>query len=109
MRTRAKGYKLIYTPKPKFFFILSMSSGGPKALSVHYWRGKSFVVFAKRNMETKYFFYALLKQYLKNIFGLFAFDKYKRTMSFARIRGINAGVAWLFHQRHDTGYNPYIL
>lgn len=109
-RARRSGYKLIFTPNAKIWHKESMTigAGNPKALRVHYWRGKSSVIFKYRNLKTKYFIVGLINAILKTIAYLILRRNGKRSFHVARLRGYFAGVLWLFNKKPDTGYNPYV-
>ncbi|PKP44989.1 MAG: hypothetical protein CVT95_09860 [Bacteroidetes bacterium HGW-Bacteroidetes-12] len=109
-RARRLGFKLIYNPKAKLWHKESLTTGGgnPKALPIQYWTGKSYVVFIVRNLKFKYFIKALLVRYFKTTYRLFFGDVINRKAAFAHLRGVNSGIAWIFHRKPDTGYNPYI-
>lgn len=110
-----KGFKLIYTPKAKLWHKGSITTGDGKRYSapVNFWRNKSWVIYLNRNTERKYFWIKILnvfaKASVKNLLNLIHLRKPDdKESEYAALIGYIYGLKWVFNQKPDNGYNPFI-
>ena len=110
-----KGYKLIYTPKAKLWHKGSITTGDGNRFSpvVNFWRKKSSVIYLYRNIKKYHFYLKLIKTLSKLIV--------KNMLNFLNLRNVNDkksefsaligylyGIKWVFKQKPDNGYNPFL-
>jgi len=115
LRAVGKGYDLIYTPTAKIWHKGSISTGDGNryAPSVNFWRKKSSIIYLYRNTKRIYFFSLFFKIFpkslLKNFLNFLNLRKSNSTQSdYAELIGLWYGIKWVFNQKPDNGFNPFL-
>ncbi len=115
LRIKNKGYKTFYTPNAKLWHKGSFSTGGLGNPYMMYWEGKSNLIihYLYQNGFTflKYYIsylvqilWSLGKGIIKKILLKGSHIKPR----IAIVRGFLAGTCWIFDQKPESGYNPYV-
>jgi len=109
-RARKNGFKLIYTPAATLWHKESMTvgRGNPKSKAIYYWRGQGIFIHQYLHLEKKYFFILMIKSFLKYITKSTFSEKETRQTTFALLRGYFYGFKWMFNNKPNNGFNPYI-
>jgi GT2 family glycosyltransferase len=109
-RAKRLCFKLIYTPKAKIWHKESMTAGGGKTRSpaIYYWRAQGRFIFQYRNLKKQYFYATIFSNFLKYIARAVFSKGENQIRNAATFRGYLNGFKWLFHQKPNTGYNPYL-
>ena len=110
-----KGFKLIFTPKAKLWHKGSLSSGAGNrhAPVANFWRNKSSIIYLYRNLKihqfTIIFIKRCIKLFLKVVLSCLKIkDVENYGKHYSALIGFLYGVKWIFHQKPDDGYNPFI-
>lgn len=114
LKARKNGFGLIFTPNAKIWHKGSITTGDGNryAPPVNFWRNKSSTIYLFRNIKFRYFIIYTLKRLfklsvkiLKNFFDKNSINK---KSEYAALMGVIYGIYWVFHQRPDNGFNPFI-